>query len=103
MARPPEGPGRSEFVWYAGGKITSARPHRGPGHAALPGRSMAPAKPGPLANLRDHADLVGLGAAVTLRDLELDPLSLFEGAVTIRLDRREMDENVLATVYGNEA
>src|SRR5882757_4438565 len=42
-------------------------------------------------------------APVALRDLELDPLSLFEGAVPIRLDRGEVDENVLATVDGNEA
>src|SRR5260370_1166053 len=56
------------------------------------------AKRGPRANLRDHDHLVGLRAPVALRDLELDPLSLFEGAVAIRLDRREMDENVLATV-----
>src|SRR6185312_929320 len=61
------------------------------------------AKRGPRANLRDHDHLVGLRAPVALRDLELDPLSLFEGAVAIRLDRREMDENVLATVDGDKA
>src|SRR6516225_2826895 len=60
-------------------------------------------QPGPRANLRDHDHLVGLRAPVALRDLELDPLSLFEGAVAIRLDSREMDENVLATVDGDKA
>src|SRR6516164_6846537 len=60
-------------------------------------------QPGPRANLRDHDHLVGLRAPVALRDLELDPLSLLEGAVAIRLDSREMDENVLATVDGDKA
>src|SRR6516164_7886284 len=60
-------------------------------------------QPGPRANLRDYDDLVGLRAPVALRDLELDPLSLFEGAVAIRLDSREVDEDVLATVDGDEA
>ena len=41
------------------------------------------ASPGPQANLRDHDNLVGLRAAVALRDLELDPLSLFESAIAI--------------------
>src|SRR5205085_2020189 len=60
-------------------------------------------RPGPQANLRDHDHLFGLRAPVALRDLELDPLSLFEGAVAIRLDRGEVDENVLATVDGDKA
>src|SRR5712691_1810568 len=64
---------------------------------------MVPREPGTGANLRDHDDLVGLGAPLALRDLELDPLALFEGAVSVRLDRREVDENVLATVDGDEA
>ena len=41
------------------------------------------ASPGPRANLRDHDNLVGLRAPVALRDLELDPLSLFESAIAI--------------------
>src|ERR1700759_4351596 len=54
-------------------------------------------------DLGDHDHLVGLRAPVALRDLELDPLSLFQAAVAIRLNRREVDEHVLATVYSNEA
>ena len=38
-------------------------------------------------NLGDYDDLLGLLSPVTLRDLELDPLALFEGAVPVRLDR----------------
>src|SRR6185437_14286862 len=54
-------------------------------------------------DLGDDCDLLGLLSPVALRDLELDPLTLFEGAVTVRLDRREVDENVLATVDGDKA
>src|SRR5579875_1603173 len=63
------------------------------GRPGIPGR----------AELGDHHDLLGLRAPVALRDLELDPLPLLEGAVAIRLDRREMDEDVPATVDGDEA
>src|SRR5207344_3548447 len=86
-----------------GQKIRSARPAGGRAGQQNPADLWSRVKPGPQANLRDHDYLVGLRAPVALRDLELDPLSLFEGAVAIRLDRREMDENVLATVDGNKA
>src|ERR1700761_5611122 len=59
--------------------------------------------PGLPADLRDDNHLVSLRAPVALRDLELHPLALFEGAVAIRLDRGEVDENVLTTVYGDKA
>src|SRR4029077_18990101 len=75
----------------------------GPGRPAEPGRSVVPREARATSGLRDHDHLVGLRAPVALRDLELDPLPLLEGAVAIRLDRREMDENVLATVDGDEA
>src|SRR5690348_18446033 len=75
----------------------------GPGRLVVPGRSVVPRAARATSELRDHDNLVGLRASVALRDLELDALSLFEGAVTIRLDRGEMDENVLATVDGDEA
>ena len=38
-------------------------------------------------SLGDYDDLFGLLSPVALRDLELDPLTLFEGAVPVRLDR----------------
>src|SRR5215469_3548674 len=38
-------------------------------------------------NSGDYDDLLGLLSPVALRDLELDPLALFEGAVPVRLDR----------------
>src|SRR2546425_1749287 len=85
-----------------GQKIRSARPAEGRAGQQNPADLWSRVKPGPR-ELRDHDHLVGLRAPVALRDLELDPLSLFEGAVAIRLDRREMDENVLATVDGDKA
>ena len=84
-------------------RIRSARPPGGPGRQLNPADRRPRLDPGLPANLRDYDDLVGLRASVALRDLELDPLSLFEGAVAIRLDSREVDEDVLATVDGNEA
>src|ERR1700756_5292840 len=78
-------------------------PRRGRASQQNPADLWSRVKPGATSELRDHDHLVGLRAPVALRDLELDPLSLFEGAVAIRLDRREMDENVLATVDGDKA
>src|SRR5271169_5862166 len=91
---------------FQGGRpplIKTARPPEGPGRLLNPADQWPRPNPGPQANLRDYDNLVGLRAPVALRDLELDPLSLFEGAVAIRLDSREMDENVLATVDGDKA
>ena len=42
----------------------------------------------------ERADLLGLRALLALRDLELDPLALFEGAVAVGLDRGVVDEHV---------
>src|SRR3974390_2513327 len=85
------------------GQHRSARPPGGAARQENLADLWSRAKPGPRANLRDHDHLVGLRAPVALRDFELDPLSLFEGAVAIRLDSREVDENVLATVDGDKA
>src|SRR5579862_9202340 len=50
---------------------------------------------GPALSLRaDGANLVGLRAFLSLGDFELDPLSLFEGLVTIHLDRAVVNEDV---------
>src|SRR5580693_4767296 len=83
--------------------IRSARSPEGPGRQLNPADQWPRPNPGPPANLRDDDNLVGLRASVALRDLELDPLPLFEGAVAIRLDSREVDEDVLATVDGDKA
>jgi len=48
-------------------------------------------------------DHVGLWTLLSLRDLELDPLSLFQGAVAVHLDRAVVDEHVRTTVYRDEA
>src|SRR5215469_12611920 len=43
-------------------------------------------QPGYFHKRLDRADCLSLRSAVALRDLEFDPLALFEGAVAIRLD-----------------
>src|SRR5689334_2557411 len=48
-------------------------------------------------------DHVRLRALLTLRDLEVDPLPLFQGAVTVHLDRAVVDENIRTTVDRDEA
>jgi len=75
----------------------------GPGRPAEPGRSVVPREAGATSELRDHDHLVGLRAPVALRDLELDPLSLFEGAVAIHLDGGEVHKHVpIAAVPGTD-
>src|SRR6266566_1279041 len=62
--------------------------------------------PGHPANVTERlegADCLSLRSPVALRDLELDPLPFFQGAVAIRLDRREMHEHVPATVDRDKA
>src|SRR3954451_20967681 len=51
----------------------------------------------------DDLDAVGLGTLRTLDDLELHPLVLVEGPVALGLDRRVVDEHVLAVVHGDKA
>src|SRR5690606_2696184 len=51
----------------------------------------------------DDADLLGLGALAAVTDLELDLLAGLEGSVTRPVDVREVDEQVLAVVTGDEA
>ncbi len=51
----------------------------------------------------DDPNLLGLWALWTLADLELNPLTVFEAAVALHLDRGVVDEEVITTVYGNEA
>src|SRR3954469_18238259 len=51
----------------------------------------------------DDLDAVGLGTLRTLDDLELHPLVLVEGPIALGLDRRVVDEHVLAVVHGDEA
>ena len=50
-----------------------------------------------------RADVLGLVALAAGADVELDLLTLFEGAVTRPLDRGEVDEHVVATLAGDEA
>src|SRR5262245_39219964 len=51
----------------------------------------------------DRADVLRLRALRTLNDVELDPLVLVQGAITIGDDGGEVDEDVLSAVDGNEA
>src|SRR6266536_6511544 len=68
--------------------------HPSPGHRAI-NRTATPSSHSP--------DGLRLRAAVTLRDLEFDPLPLFEAAVAIHLDGGEVHEHVPATVDRDEA
>src|SRR6516225_1281835 len=51
----------------------------------------------------DGANLLRLRTTIALRDVELDPLALFEGAVTIHHDGGVVHEHVPATVDRDEA
>jgi hypothetical protein len=51
----------------------------------------------------DRVNLVGLWSFLTLGDLELDSLTLFEGLVTIHLDRAVVHEYVTTAIDGDEA
>src|SRR5882757_3437604 len=78
-----------------------------------PGGPGAPDGPAPVTGYRainrtarqsSHSpDGLRLRASVTLRDLEFDPLPLFETAVAIHLDGGEVHEHVPATVDRDEA
>jgi hypothetical protein len=57
----------------------------------------------PAGRLPNYADGVGLWALGALRDLELDPLAILEGLVTIHLDGGEVNENIRAVVDRDEA
>ena len=48
-------------------------------------------------------DLFGLGAFLTLGDLELDARTVVERLVTVHINRGEVDEDVLTTVDRDEA
>ena len=50
----------------------------------------------------DDADVLGFLALSTGADVELDRLALFERAVAVALDRREVDEDVVGAFTGDE-
>src|SRR6478736_2673295 len=51
----------------------------------------------------DDADVLGFLTLAAGADVELDALTLFQGAVARALDGREVDENVGAVLTGDEA
>src|SRR5258705_13884667 len=55
-----------------------------------------------LADSGDQADLLRLRALLTLRDLELHALTVFQRLVAFHLDGGEVDENVLPPVNRDE-
>src|SRR5579859_7433805 len=65
-------------------------------------RSRVPGLPRGPAELH-RSDGLGLRSAVALRNLELDALTFFERAVAVRLNSREVDEDVPTTVDRDEA
>src|ERR1700722_16214517 len=86
-------------TWRAGPGGVLPRGPRWPGT-----RSRAPGhQPNCEAELAHSPDGLRLRASVTLRDLEFDPLPLFEAAVAIHLDGGEVHEHVPATVDRDEA
>ncbi len=50
----------------------------------------------------DFADVLGLQTLLALGDFELNPVTFVEGLKSIRLNRGEVDEYVLASILGNE-
>ena len=53
--------------------------------------------------LGEDPNLLGLGTLLTLCDLELHTLTVFQRLVAVHLDRGEVDENVLSSVDRDEA
>src|ERR1022692_1956508 len=51
----------------------------------------------------NHSDSLGLRSAVALCNLEFDPLTFFKRPVAVRLNCREVDEDVPTTVDRDEA
>jgi hypothetical protein len=75
--------------------------HRRPGTREGDGLSSAPLlqrSPARRAGRSDCSDVLGLIALTTGADLELDLLTLFEGAVARPLDLREVDEQVAVRI-----
>src|SRR5579863_5401005 len=50
----------------------------------------------------DLADVFGLQTLLALGDIKLHPVAFVKGLESIRLNRGEVDEYVLASVLGNE-
>src|SRR5262249_19042157 len=65
-------------------------------------RSLEPGLPRYSAEL-DRTDCLGLRAAIALSNLEFDALAFFKRAVAVRLNCREVDEDVSTTVDRDEA
>ena len=51
----------------------------------------------------DGADVLRLFTLASGRDVELDALALFEGAISVTLNRGEVDEHVVTTLTGDES
>jgi hypothetical protein len=51
----------------------------------------------------DDANVLGLGALASCSNIELDALTLLERLVTLALDVREMDEDVVTLLTRDEA
>ena len=77
------------------------RKKRGPAFGQ--GRALVWQKVFVVALSADDPDRLRLGTLLALRDLELDALSVLERLVAVGYDRREVNENVLAAVYRDEA
>src|SRR5829696_9225578 len=75
---------------------------RGPANLRDAGRQRTEG-PSCSCSLRKRPHVRGLRALGAVGDLELDGLALVEGLVAVALDGREVDEDVVAAVAGDEA
>ena len=66
-------------------------------------RNKRPATPPCTPANSDHADVLGLRALPAGRNVELDALTLFEGLVTVALDVRKVNEDVIFLFTRDEA
>src|SRR5688500_17242160 len=70
-------------------------------------RTRVGRRPEPAARSRDSGsddpNVLRLLALAAGRDVELDPLTLLEGAVPVALDVREVDKHVVAALASDEA
>src|SRR5258708_23669587 len=116
MSCPSQPESANDLFSALGGRVQAARTGR-VRHAKAPAPQNASARPlrtrrsGTLAGCRtlahavvlNRSDGLSLRSAIALRNLEFDSLTFFKRAVAVRLNSREVDENVPTTVDRDKA
>src|SRR5882757_5993752 len=96
--------GECKLRAWSPGSTAGQQGHEACGQARGPApRHRGAGPPARQSEVLHGPDGVCLRSAIALRDLEFHPLSLFQGAVPIRLDSREMDEHVPTVVDRDKA